>query len=146
MYIKDEYTLVFRECIIETQHQTGYELPEDLQAYLAILLGSFIDRPYFLPEDSFAQAYMTLKEPKHLSAKELADVCLFVVGVFPNIGKRYGFDARYYASIGVSSYDIAAQGLNRKLFEQLRDRFDIASEIIKLSTTPPKPSVQIGIL
>ena len=145
MYIKDEYTQVFRECITETQHQTGYELPEDLQAYIAILLGSFVDRPHFLPKDSFAQAYMTLKDPKHLSAKELADVCLFVVGVFPNMGKRYGLESDYYASIGVSSYDIAAQGLNRTLFEQLRDRFDIASEVIKLSTTPPKPSIQIGI-
>lgn len=123
----------------------GYELPEDLQAYIAILLGSFVDRPHFLPKDSFAQAYMTLKDPKHLSAKELADVCLFVVGVFPNMGKRYGFKSDYYASIGVSSYDIAAQGLNRNLFEQLRDRFDIASTVIKLSTTPPKPSIQIGI-
>lgn len=145
MYIRDEYTQVFRECILETQHQTGYELPEDLQAYIAILLGSFVDRPHFLPKDSFAQAYITLKDPKHLSAKELADVCLFVVGVFPNMGKRYGFKSDYYASIGVSSYDIAAQGLNRNLFEQLRDRFDIASEVIKLSTTPPKPSIQIGI-
>lgn len=145
MYIRDEYTQVFRECILETQHQTGYELPEDLQAYIAILLGSFVDRPHFLPKDSFAQAYITLKDPKHLSAKELADVCLFVVGVFPNMGKRYGFKSDYYASIGVSSYDIAAQGLNRTLFEQLRDRFDIASEVIKLSTTPPKPSIQIGL-
>lgn len=145
MYIRDEYTQVFRECILETQHQTGYELPEDLQAYIAILLGSFVDRPHFLPKDSFAQAYMTLKDPKHLSAKELADVCLFVVGVFPNMGKRYGLESDYYASIGVSSYDIAAQGLNRTLFEQLRDRFDIASEVIKLTTTPPKPSIQIGI-
>jgi len=145
MYIKDEYTQVFRECIIETQHQTGYELPEDLQAYIAILLGSFVDRPHFLPKDSFAQAYMTLKDPKHLNAKELADVCLFVVGVFPNMGKRYGLESDYYASIGISSYDIAAQGLNRTLFEQLRDRFDIASEVIKLSTTPPKPSIQIGL-
>ena len=145
MYIRDEYTQVFRECILETQHQTGYELPEDLQAYIAILLGSFVDRPHFLPKDSFAQAYMTLKDPKHLSAKELADVCLFVVGVFPNMGKRSGLESDYYASIGVSSYDIAAQGLNRTLFEQLRDRFDIASEVIKLSTTPPKPSIQIGL-
>jgi hypothetical protein len=88
---------------------------------------------------------MTLKDPKHLSAKELADVCLFVVGVFPNMGRRYGLESNYYTSIGVSSYDIAAQGLNRTLFEQLRDRFDIASEVIKLTTTPPKPSIQIGI-
>jgi hypothetical protein len=144
MYIRDEYTAVFRECIIETQHQTGYELPEDLQAYLAILLGSYIDRPYFLPQDSFAQAYMTLREPRHLSAKELADVCLFVVGVFPNMGKRYGLDASYYSSIGVSSYDIAAQGLNKQLFELLRDQFDLASEIIKLSTSPKPVQLKIG--
>jgi hypothetical protein len=143
MYIKDEYTQVFRECILETQHQMGYELPEDLQAYIAILLGSFIDRPHFLPKDSFAEAYMSLKNPKHLSAKELADACLFVVGVFPNMGKRYGLNKNYYTSIGISSYDIAAQGLNRVLFEQLRDSFDLASKIIKLSTGP-KP-VQLKV-
>jgi hypothetical protein len=143
MYIKDEYTQVFRECILETQHQMGYELPEDLQAYIAILLGSFIDRPHFLPKDSFAEAYMSLKNPKHLSAKELADACLFVVGVFPNMGKRYGLNKNYYTRIGISSYDIAAQGLNRVLFEQLRDSFDLASKIIKLSTGP-KP-VQLKV-
>ena len=87
---------------------------------------------------------MTLKEPRHFSAKELADVCLFVVGVFPNMGKRYGLDASYYSSIGVSSYDIAAQGLNRKLFELLRDQFDLASEIIKLSTSPKPVQLKIG--
>jgi hypothetical protein len=70
---------------------------------------------------------------------------LFVVGVFPNMGKRYGLESDYYASIGISSYDIAAQGLNRTLFEQLRDRFDIASEVIKLSTTPPRVHIKIGI-
>lgn len=143
MYIKDEYTQVFRECILETQHQMGYELPEDLQAYIAILLGSFIDRPHFLPKDSFAEAYMSLKNPKHLSAKELADACLFVVGVFPNMGKRYGLNKNYYTRIGISSYDIAAQGLNRVLFEQLRDSFDLASKIIKLSTGPTPVQLKV---
>lgn len=143
MYIRDEYTMVFRECIIETQHQTGYELPEDLQAYLAMLLGSYIDRPHFLPEESFAEAYLTLKNPRHVSAKELADACLFVVGVFPNMGHSKGLDSDYYKGIGVSSYDIAAQGLNSAMFKMLRDRFDLASEIIKLSTKPPAVSIRI---
>jgi hypothetical protein len=78
-----------------------------------------------------------------LSAKELADACLFVVGVFPNMGKRYGLNKNYYTRIGISSYDIAAQGLNRVLFEQLRDSFDLAGKIIKLSTGP-KP-VQLKV-
>lgn len=130
-YVNNHYISVFKDCIAETSEHTGYTLPEDVEAYCAILLGSFVDRPNFLPADSFAESYLSLKKQDSTNAKDLADVCLFVVSVFPN----YGISKDYYTNIGKSSYDAASKQLNYKLFRDLCQQFEIVSKIIRLSTT-----------
>ena len=142
-FVNDVYTSTFKDCVSHTSKTHGYTLPEDIEAYVAILLGSFVERTTFLPDKSFAEAYTKLSNRQSSNAKELADVCLFVVGVFPTYGSRYGITKEYYANIGKASYDIASKSLNYNLFSQLCQHFDIVTHIIMLSTTPPKHTSRI---
>ena len=128
-YIKDEYVSAFRECLIETSRQEGYTLPEDIEAYVAILLGSFIDEPDFLPNPTFTEAYMRGTMP----SKDLADTCLFVRGVFP----KYG-DKTHITTIGKSSYGNAGKQLRMRMFEDIADNFEIVVRIIRISTRPAR--------
>lgn len=127
--IKDEYVSVFRDCLTETSRQEGYTLPEDIEAYVAILLGSFIDEPDFLPSPTFIEAYMKGTMP----SKDLADVCLFVRGVFP----KYG-DKTYLTTIGKSSYGNAGKQLRMRMFEDISNNFEIVVKVIRISTRPAK--------
>tara|TARA_B100000989_G_scaffold93263_1_gene67696 strand:- start:59394 stop:59819 length:426 start_codon:yes stop_codon:yes gene_type:complete len=128
-FIRDEYVTVFRECLIETSRQEGFTLPEDIEAYVAILLGSFIDDPDFLPSPTFTEAYIKGTMPP----KDLADVCLFVRGVFP----KYG-DKNYLTTIGKSSYDNASRQLRMTMFEDISNNFETVVKVIRISTRPAK--------
>ena len=128
-FIKDEYVSAFRECLIETSRQEGFTLPEDIEAYVAILLGSFVDEPDFLPSPTFTEAFMKGTMP----SKDLADVCLFVRGVFP----RYG-DKTHLTTIGKSSYGNAGRQLRIRMFEDIADNFEIVVKVIRISTRPAK--------
>tara|TARA_B100001057_G_scaffold411155_1_gene426623 strand:+ start:12408 stop:12833 length:426 start_codon:yes stop_codon:yes gene_type:complete len=128
-FIRDEYVTVFRECLIETSRQEGFTLPEDIEAYVAILLGSFIDEPDFLPSPTFTEAYIKGTMP----SKDLADVCLFVRGVFP----KYG-DKNYLTTIGKSSYDNASKQLRMRMFEDISNNFETVVKVIRISTRPAK--------
>lgn len=128
-YINDEYVSVFKDCITETSRQEGYTLPEDIEAYVAILLGSFIDEPDFLPSPTFTEAYMNRTMP----SKDLADVCLFVRGVFPKYGNK-----THITTIGKSSYGNAGRQLRMRMFEDISKNFEIVVKIIRISTRPAK--------
>ena len=66
-------------------------------------------------------------------AKQLADTCLFVSGVFPSIGERKGINRRYYQDIGSSSYGIVAEVQNPELFNTLATHFNFLSEFIEVT-------------
>jgi hypothetical protein len=133
-YMKDAYVDAFRSVVLETQAETGFELPEPVQAYVVMLLAHNMDRPDFLPEHSFAEAYLKLRRPSGYSAKELGDACLFVSGVFPSYGKKHGLNRAYYQDIGISSYDMVAETLNGELFRTLSVRFVFVSDFIGIVT------------
>ena len=134
----DAYRLAFYDVIKETQAKTGYELPEHLEAYVVMLLAYNIDRPDFLPEKSFAEAYLKLERPGDMSAKELGDTCLFVTGVFPTYGRKHGLDRKYYQNIGIGSYEIVAEVMSPDLFSQLATHFNFLSDFIEISTSSSK--------
>ena len=110
--MKDTYVDAFRGIVHETKEATGLELPENIEAYVVILLAHNMDRPDFLPEHSFAEAYLKLRRPASYSAKELGDACLLVSGAFPSYGSKHGLDKSYYQNIGITSYDMVAETLN----------------------------------
>ena len=139
--MKTEYTNAFYEVIRETKETHGYELPLDLESYVVYLLAEHIDRPDFIPETTFAEAYLKLERPYTQNAKQLGDTCLFVTGVFPTYGKRKGLSVTYYTNIGKSSYSMASEYLNIDLFENLSKHFDLLRDFIDISInnrkTPP---------
>lgn len=136
--MQDAYTNVFYDVVKESQGRHGYELPEYIEAYVVMLLASHIDRPDFLPEKSFAQAYLKLRRPADYSAKELGDTCLFVTGVFPTFGKKHGLNRRYYQDIGSTSYGMVAEVMNGELFNSLATHFVFVSEFIELTVHSSK--------
>ena len=127
--MKDEYATVFYDLVQETQSTTGYELPVDIEAYIVMLLADKLDKPHFLPQTTFAQEYLKLKQPYRHTAKELGDCCLFITSVFP----QYGIGIRYYSDIGKSSYTLVQEGLNAELFGLLATQFDFIRDFINLS-------------
>ena len=92
--MKDEYTSAFYDIVKEASETTGYQLPIEIESYVVMLLADKIDKPNFLPEQTFAEELLALKQPYRLTAKELGDTCLFVTGVFP----EYGISVEYYSN------------------------------------------------
>jgi hypothetical protein len=131
--MNDAYRIAFYDVVKETQANTGYELPENLEAYVVMLLAHHVDRPNYLPEDSFAEAYLKLSRPGDMTAKELGDTCLFVTGVFPTYGRKHGLNKKYYQDIGIGSYEIVAEVMHTDLFTQLATHFDFLSNFIEVT-------------
>ena len=117
IFMDDHYLQVFRSLVRDTRESYGYQLPNFVEQYVVMLLADHIDRPDWMPTNSFVEAYMLIKNSK--DAKLLGDECLFLCGVFPDYGKRRGLDVTYYANIGSGSYSKASRTLNQKLFEDL---------------------------
>ena len=132
----DAYVSAFYDVVKETQYSSGYELPIELESYVVMLLATHIDKNDFLPKTSFAEYYLKLKDYDRYSSKELGDTCLFVRGVFPNKGKRYGIDKYYYSKLGRSCYENAGAVLHPELFGQLALHFDFLGDFIELTVTP----------
>ena len=138
--MKDAYRLAFYDVVRESQETTGYELPEHLESYVVMLLAHHIDRPDYLPEKSFAEAYLSLQRPAGLSAKELGDTCLFVTGVFPAYGRKHGLNRRYFQDIGIGSYEMVAEVMHPDLFTQLAIHFHFLSDFIEVTVNSAKRS------
>jgi len=131
--MKDEYTTAFYSVVKDTQKSTGYELPEDIEAYIVMLLASHIDKVNFLPENPIAIEFLSLKRPATSKAKELGDTCLFITGVFPYYKKKFGLNKRYYSDIGSSSYELTAESYKNELFNTLAKNFDFLGDFIERS-------------
>jgi len=136
--MNDAYRLAFYDVVKETQAKTGYDLPEHLEAYVVMLLAHHVDRIDFLPEKSFAEAYLKLSRPTDMSAKDLGDTCLFVTGVFPTYGRKHGINRRYYQNIGIGSYEMVAEVMHTDLFTALATHFNFLSDFIEVTTSAPK--------
>jgi hypothetical protein len=133
--MNDAYTSALFDVVKETSATRGYDLPEPIEAYVVMLLSSYVDKPDFLP-DTFAQAFLTIKTTNE--AKELGDICLFVAGVFPSIGTRKGLSRRYYQDIGSSSYEMVASARHPELFNTLATHFNFLSEFIEITVSTSK--------
>jgi len=131
--MKDAYTNAFYGIVRDTQDTHGYELPDHLEAYIVMLLAHHVEHPDFLPDTSFAEKYLTIDSRK--DAKSLGDTCLFVSGVFPNMGKRKGLNRSYYTNIGIGSYS----SMYGNLFEELATHFIFLSDFIEVTIHSSKP-------
>ena len=136
--MKDAYTLAFYDAVKETQSTTGYELPEHLEAYVVMLLASFVEKPDYLPNNSFAETYLLLIQKNSPNIKELGDTCLFVTGVFPQYKNNRGLNVDYFSSIGSNSYLQVAEMMNTNLFLDLGSKFSYVRDFISLTVNPTK--------
>ena len=127
--MNDEYTSALFDVVKESSATRGYDLPEPIEAYIVMLLASYVDKPDFLPEQTFGQMFFKLKTTDE--AKNLGDTCLFVTGVFPSIGERHGINRRYYQDIGSTSYEMVAGARHPELFNTLATHFNFLSEFIE---------------
>ena len=112
----------FTELVSNTRTETGVELPMLVEHYVVALLADHVDKNTFLPEHSFAESLMTIRNSR--TAKELGDTCLFVTGVFPN----YGIDRDYYIGIGQSAYT----RIDTELFNTVSVNFATISDFINV--------------
>ena len=135
--MNDAYRTALFDVVKNTSVKYGYDLPEPIEAYVVMLLATHVDKPNFLP-DTFAEAFFTIKTSK--DAKALGDTCLFVAGVFPNIGERKGLKRRYYQDIGSTSYEMVAEVMNPELFTPLATHFNFLSEFIEVTVNSSKHS------
>ena len=133
--MNDTYTSALFDVVKETSATSGYDLPEPIEAYIVMLLASYVDKPNFLPE-TFGMSLMQLKTSSE--AKQLADTCLFVAGVFPNMGERKGLKRRYYQDIGSTSYEMVAGARHPELFNTLATHFNFLSEFIEVTVHSSK--------
>ena len=133
--MNDAYRTALFDVVKETSVKRGYDLPEPIEAYVVMLLADHVDKPNFLP-NTFAEAFLTIKSTK--DAKELGDTCLFVAGVFPNIGERKGLKRRYYQDIGSTSYEMVAEAMNPQLFTLLATHFEFLSNFIEVTVHSSK--------
>lgn len=129
----DAYKSAFYSVVKSAQEEQGYTLPEPIEAYLVMLLADHLDKNDFLPQDSFAEAYLRLTNPARMDAKKLGDTCLFVTGVFPEYGTNKGLDINYYSNIGISSYDMIGKSLQYELFNILSKEFVFLRKFISLT-------------
>jgi len=127
--MNDEYTSALFDVVKESSATRGYDLPEPIEAYIVMLLASYVNKPDFLPEQTFGQMFFKLKTTDE--AKNLGDTCLFVAGVFPSIGERKGISRKYYQDIGSSSYEMVAGAQHPELFTALSTHFNFLSEFIE---------------
>lgn len=132
--MNDAYTLALFDVVKETSITHGYDLPEPIEAYVVMLLASYVDKTDFLPE-TFAESFLTIKTTTE--AKELGDTCLFVAGVFPTMGTRKGLSRRYYQDIGATSYEMASD-MNTELFPILARHFNFLSNFIGVTVSSSK--------
>lgn len=132
--MNDAYTLALFDVVKETSITHGYDLPEPIEAYVVMLLASYVDKTDFLPE-TFAESFLTIKTTTE--AKELGDTCLFVAGVFPTMGTRKGLSRRYYQDIGSTSYEMASD-MNSDLFPVLSRHFNFLSSFIEVTVNTSK--------
>jgi hypothetical protein len=134
--MNDAYTLALFDVVKETSITHGYDLPEPIEAYVVMLLASYVDKTDFLPE-TFAESFLTIKTTTE--AKEPGDTCLFVAGVFPTMGTRKGLSRRYYQDIGSTSYEMASD-MNSDLFPVLSRHFNFLSSFIEVTVNTSKHS------
>ena len=127
--MNDAYTTALFDVVKESSAKRGYDLPEPIEAYIVMLLASYVDKPDFLPEQTFGQMFFKLKTTDE--AKNLGDTCLFVAGVFPSMGERHGINRRYYQDIGSTSYEMVAGARHPELFTALATHFNFLSEFIE---------------
>lgn len=118
----------FEDILHETLELQGWEVPNPVVVYTTNLLAEKLDKNPWLPEPSFAERYMTLKNVS--DAQDLGDTCFFTRAVFPELGNRRGINSSYYVTIGQGCYDQVLRIIPDPALRQMRDHFEFLAEVV----------------
>lgn len=108
---------IYVEKFTAVLNEVGGDMPLIIKHYVSCLLADHVEKTNFFSEP-FGLRYMELQGS--IAAKELADNCLVIAGIFS--GYR-GMSDNYYENIGISSYSIAATFTGSIIFESLARDF-----------------------
>lgn len=110
--------------MLDHSEQVGFAAPELLLEYLAQILTERFDRPNFIPEPSFAEAYLSLYQRYRPGIyREFADSTLVFCSLLPEYGQRRGLNMDYYATLGISTYYSLGDLAHDDRFTQLGNWF-----------------------
>jgi len=137
IFMKDVYTNLFYDAVQESMEFNGWELPDDISNYIIMLLASRVEESNILPDPNFAMAFLSLRKPADIRAKELGDTCLFVTGVYPEFGKKKGLNRRYFHDIGSTSYELFSENHHPELFFKMSKHFAHLSDFIGIVVNSP---------
>ena len=114
----------FRELVHEHSQRVGWLAPELLLDYLAQILAERLDRPDFIPQPTFAEAYLKLYSRYQPGVyREFADSTLIFCSLLPDYGQRRGLNMDYYATLGISTYYSLGDLAHDSRFTQLGNWF-----------------------
>lgn len=122
--MKQIYVSAFFDIVKETEEQTGFEMPEPVEAYIVYLLADRVEKNTLIPDPSFAEKYLELYHAREVEdIRVFADDCLFFTSLCPNYGNKRGLDMDYYCTLGISSYYTYSDLTERPFYTQLGNWF-----------------------
>jgi len=125
---------------LDHSEQVGFAAPELLLDYLALILAERFDRPGFIPEPSFAEAYLRLYSQYRPGIyRDFADSTLIFCSLLPEYGQRRGISMDYYATLGISTYYSLGDLAHDDRFTQLGNWFYHLQGFLCSLLHPQKP-------
>lgn len=115
-----------RDMLEETYATQGWQIPQYIIDYQTNILASFMDRPDWQPEPSYAERYMTIRNANE--AVNLGNVCWFTRAVFPELKRHRGITHRYYTELGQGCYAMALKHTVTPTIRMMRDHFEFLAE------------------
>jgi len=114
----------FQQLVEDHSEAVGFAAPQSLRDYLALILAERFDRPGFIPEPTFAEAYLRLYSAYRPGVyREFADSTLVFCSLLPEYGQRRGISRDYYASLAISTYYTLADLAHDDRYTQLGNWF-----------------------
>lgn len=117
----------FHKLLTECLERQGWLLPKPTADYATQILVDKLDKNPWIPEPSYAEAYMTINTPLALVA--LGDTCWFTRAVFPELGERRGVNSSYYVDLGTSCYARARRQVSNPTLCQMEQHFEFLAEV-----------------
>lgn len=127
--MNDCYRVAFYDAVKTVEQHQGYDIPEEVTVYVIMLLSSKVEDKSIPPDNTFTETFFKIKTGTE--AKQFADNCLFITGVYPKYGERRGINRSFIRDLGSMGYSITAQTSDNTLFSTLSNQFYFISDFIE---------------
>jgi hypothetical protein len=117
-----------RRILEETNERQGWTIPLYVVNYEAEILAEKMDRNPWLPEPSYAERYMMIRNTSE--ALHLGNTCWFTRAVFPELKQRRGIMPSYYVDMGMSCYGRVLQEKDLPAVRVMQQHFEFLAETV----------------